>query len=154
MLESLCARGVILFQWVTMDEEYGRDTTLLTHLDSAGRYYMAEVPHSTRGWRKRPHTTISPAGSPAGTSGSPPPRTRLMPGSPKPQRIDALAKTLPGKAWQRFTLQEGTKGPVVVEIAAIRVTTVQDRLPGREETPRRGVCTSSSFGGAQATCMN
>ena len=91
--------------------------------------YMAEVPHSTRGWRKRPHIAIPPA-APQGRS---PTHARLVPGSPKPQRIDAPAKTLPGKAWQRFTLQEGTKGPVVVEIAAISVTTVQDRLPGREE---------------------
>ena len=129
MLEPLCTRGVLPFQWVTMDEEYGRNTTLLTHLDSARRYYMAEVPHSTRGWRKRPHTAIPPAGP----HGRAPTRAQLVPGSPKAQRVDAMEKTLPGKAWHRFTLQEGTKGPVVVEIAAIRVTTVADRLPGREE---------------------
>ncbi len=129
MLEPLCARGVLTCQWVTMDEEYGRNTTLLTHLDSAGRYYMAEVPHSTRGWRKRPRTALPPAGP----HGRTPTREQLVSGSPTAQRVDALAKTLPGKAWRRFTLQEGTKGPVVVEIAAIRVTTVQDGLPGREE---------------------
>lgn len=129
MLEPLRTRGVLPFQWVVMDEEYGRDTSLLTHLDCAGLYYMAEVPHSTRGWRKRPRTAIPPARP----NGRPPTRARLVPGSPKAQRTDALAKTLPGKAWHRFTLQEGTKGPVVVEIAATRVTTVANGLPGREE---------------------
>jgi SRSO17 transposase len=129
MLEPLRARGIVPFQWVTMDEEYGRDTALLTHLDNAGLYFMAEVPHSTRGWRQRPKTALPPAP----VTGRAPTRVRVVPGTPKPRRADEWAKVLPGKAWQRFTLKEGTKGPLVVEIAALRVTTVEDKLPGREE---------------------
>jgi len=64
-------------------------------------------------------------------------RQRACNGYPahKPQRIDALAEALNGHQWHRFTLQEGTKGPLVTDIAAIRVTVVEDSLPGREGWP-------------------
>lgn len=130
MLESVIQRAVLPFQWVTMDEGFGRDTVLLNRLNTAEIWYMAEVPHSTRGWRHRPQTHVPP---PSSDMGRPPTRVQLVPGALKAQRIDALAKELTGKQWHRFTLQEGTKGPLVADIAAIRATVVEDSLPGREE---------------------
>jgi SRSO17 transposase len=113
-----------------MDEGYGRDTALLNRLNDAGIGYMAEVPHSTRGWRRRPKTDVPP---PSSDTGRLPTRVQLVPGAPKAQRIDAMAEALNGNPWHRFTLQEGTKGPLVADLAAIRVTVVEDSLPGREE---------------------
>jgi SRSO17 transposase len=130
MLEPLIQRGVVPFKWVTMDEGYGRDTVLLNRLNDADIWYMAEVPHSTRGWRRRPKTYVPP---PSSDTGRPPTRVQLVPGAPKAQRIDAMAQALNGNQWHRFTLQEGTKGPLIADIAAIRVTVVEDSLPGREE---------------------
>ena len=130
MLEPLIQRGVLPFKWVTMDEGYGRDTVLLNRLNDAEIWYMAEVPHSTRGWRRRPKTYVPP---PSSDTGRPPTRVQLVPGAPKAQRVDAMAPALNGNQWHRFTLQEGTKGPLVADIAAIRVTVVEDGLPGREE---------------------
>jgi SRSO17 transposase len=37
---------------------------------------------------------------------------------------------LPRTQWQRLTIQEGSKGPLVADFAWLRVTTVRDRLPG------------------------
>jgi len=70
---------------------------------------MAEVPHSTRGWRRRPKTDVPPLSS---GMGRPPTRVQLVPGAPQAQRIDGMAHTLNGNQWHRFTLQESTKGPV------------------------------------------
>ena len=120
MLEPLIQRGGLPFQWVTMDEGYGRDTVLLNRLNDADIWYMAEVPHSTRGWRRRPKTYVPP---PSSDTGRPPTQVQLVPGVPKAQRIDAMAQALNGNQWHRFTLQEGAKGPL-------------GRRPGRN--PRHG----------------
>ncbi len=130
MLAPLIQHEVLPFQWVTMDEGFGRDTVLLNRLNAAEIWYMAEVPHSTRGWRHRPKTQVPP---PSSDRGRPPTRVQLALDAPKPQRVDAIAKELKEKQWHRFTLQEGTKGPLVADIAAIRATVVEDGLPGREE---------------------
>jgi SRSO17 transposase len=130
MIERLHARGVLEFQWVLFDEHFGQNTALLTHLDDAGLYYFAEVPHSTRAWGRRPKTHVPLAKSKHGRT---PTRMRLAPGQPKPQRVDAIAKTLRPKQWHRLTIKEGTKGPQVVEVAALRAVMVDDELPGRTE---------------------
>jgi SRSO17 transposase len=130
MLTPLIQRDRLPFKWVTMDEGFGRDTRLLNRLDQAQIWYMAEVPHSTRGWRRRPKTEVP---RPSSDTGRPPTRVQLVVGASKAKRVDAIAKELNGNQWHRFTLQEGTKGPLVADIAAIRVTVVEDGLPGRDE---------------------
>jgi hypothetical protein len=44
-----------------------------------------------------------------------------------------LAAALPPRAWQAFIIHEGSKGPLAVEVAAVRVVMAEDDLPGREE---------------------
>jgi SRSO17 transposase len=127
MLEAVLLCQVLPFQWVVMDEGYGRNTWLLNRIHEYNKYYMAEVPHSTQGWRCPPKTEMVPARPKR------PARRRLVRGARKAKRLDAVAKTLKKSHWQRFTLQEGSKGPLVVEIAALRMTVVEDKLPGREE---------------------
>ncbi len=91
---------------------------------------MAEVPHSIRGWRCPPKTELVPA-RPSSQQRSP--RRRLGRSARQAKRFDVVAKSLKKKHWQRFTLQEGSKGPLVVDIATLRMTVVENKLPGREE---------------------
>jgi SRSO17 transposase len=130
MVAAVLQRGRVPFQWVAMDEGFGRATQLLDQIHSAHKYFFAEIACDTRAWRYRPK--VRPPGPPPAT-GRPPTRTYLAPGAPAAQRVDALARQLPGKQWQRCLIHEGTKGPMVVEIAAVRVVMVQDGLPGRAE---------------------
>jgi SRSO17 transposase len=130
MIEPLIQRGVVPFQWIVMDEGYGRDTRLLNRINEHKKYYLAEVPHSTRGWRQPPKTERVPA-RPSSPNHSP--RRRLVRGARKAKHLDAVAKRLKKDQWQRFSLQEGSKGPLVVDIAALRMTVVEDKLPGRED---------------------
>jgi hypothetical protein len=53
---------------------------------------------------------------------------------------------LPRKQWQRCLIHEGTKGPMEVEMAAVRVVRVQDGRPGRSEwlVIRRPIGTDST----------
>jgi len=130
MLEPLIQRGELPFQWVVMDEGYGRDTRLLNCINEYKKYYMAEVPHSIRGWRCPPKTELAPA-RPSSQQRSP--RRRLVRSARQAKRFDVVAKSLKKNHWHRFTLQEGSKGPLVVDIATLRMTVVENKLPGREE---------------------
>ena len=56
LVEQLQARQVLPFDWVLVDEGFGKDPTFLDRLDAAKLLYLAEVPHSTRVWLRRPPT--------------------------------------------------------------------------------------------------
>lgn len=130
MIDALIAAAVVPFQWVTMDEGYGRAPHLLDRIHAHGKYFFAEVPRSTRTWRSRPKV-VPPGPSPA--TGRPPTVTYLAPDAPAAQRVEHLAQALPKRRWQKYIVHEGTKGPVAVEVAALRVVMVEDGLPGRAE---------------------
>lgn len=130
MIDAVIEAAVVPFQWVTMDEGYGRAPHLLNRIHAHGKYFFAEVPRSTRAWRSRPKVT--PPGPPPAT-GRPPTVTYLAPGASAAQRVEHLAQALPKKYWRRYVVHEGSKGPMAIEVAAVRVVMVEDGLPGRDE---------------------
>jgi SRSO17 transposase len=128
MIETLHERGVLPFQWVTFDEHFGNNPALLDKVADMGLRYLAEVPHDTRVWLKRPRSEVPPAKR----KGRPPTRERLRPGEPLPVQVDRLADELPSTEWARFMIKEGAKGPMVAEFAFLRAVAVRDDLPGPE----------------------
>jgi len=130
MLQAVMAEGVVSFRWVTMDEGYGTAGYLLDLIDRAGKLFFAEIPRDKQAWLQRPKS-VPPAAP--GPTGRPPTLTHLAPDAPPAQRVDALAVQLPPAAWQRFIIQEGSKGSIEVEIAIQRVVMADEELPGRDE---------------------
>jgi SRSO17 transposase len=130
MVEVLLHRGRVPFQWVAMDEGFARATHLLDHIHSANKYFFAEIARTTHAWRYRPK--VVPPGPPPPV-GRPPTVTYLASGAPSAQPVEQLAHQLPKREWQRCIIHEGTKGPMEVEIAAVRVVMVAEGLPGRSE---------------------
>ena len=49
--------------------------------------------------------------------------------------VDALAAALPPGDWQAALIQEGSKGPLLAEVACVRAVAVRDGLPGPGWTP-------------------
>lgn len=128
MLEEVHQRGVVTFRWVLGDEEFGRDTRLLDQVAGLGYWYFMEVPANTRVWQERPQTEV-----PAWTGrGRQPKRKRLGAEAPAPQTVTDVAAQLPAEKWQRYTLHEGSKGPLVADVACVRVVAVREGLPGPE----------------------
>jgi SRSO17 transposase len=125
LVTTVRQRGSLPFGWVTMDEGFGRDTTLLDRLAGADLCYLAEVPHDTRVWTERPAAPVPPA-APV-TEGV---HVRLVDPPPLPQRVDAVAAQLPAAAWQQALVKEGSKGPLLVQVAGQRVVAVRGGLPG------------------------
>jgi SRSO17 transposase len=115
-------------RWVTCDEAFGRDTDFLDHVARSGLWYFAEVPHDTRLWRQRPVTAV-PTWSGHGRK---PTRARVGVGEPVADVVTAIAATVPVAQWARQVIKEGSKGPMVADIAALRVVAVRERLPGPE----------------------
>jgi SRSO17 transposase len=128
LVTSLHHRGVLPFQWVTCDEQFGANPVLLDHIASLGLFYLAEVAHDTHIWQERPPTAV-PA---RGKRGPAPSRERLTPAAPSPLRVDVLAGQVAPRQWQRYQIKEGAKGPLVGEFAFLRVVPVRDELPGEE----------------------
>ncbi len=127
LIAGLRARGDLPFRWVTGDEHFGNTPVLLDRIADAGLAYFMEVPHNVRVWAARPPTAVPAA---TGRKGHPFTRPRLAPGAPAPVRVDALAAALPPSAWQPAQIQEGSKGPLVAEVAFVRAVAVRDGLPG------------------------
>jgi SRSO17 transposase len=127
LIAGLRARGALPFRWVTGDEHFGNTPVLLDQIAGAGLAYFMAVPHNVRVWAARPPTAVPPA---TGKKGGRFTRLRLAPGAPAPVRVDALATALPTAAWQVAQIQEGSKGPLLAEVAFVRAVAVRDGLPG------------------------
>jgi len=126
MISGLVERATVPFRWVTCDETYGEIPPFLDEIAALKKWYLAEVPTDTRVWLRTP--AIEPPGR--GLLGRPRTRPRVRRTAPRPQEMRKLMAQLPRSAWQRRVIKEGSKGPLVVEFAFVRVTPVRGELPG------------------------
>ena len=125
------ARGMgVPHSWVNMDADYGKVPKFLDALHDLSERYAAQVPSSTQVWTEKPRTHIPP---PQSGRGRRPTRLRLAKGAPKSKSVKATADALPVKAFKSAILREGEKGPIRVEVAALRVWNKRADIPGREE---------------------
>jgi len=106
---GLVLRCSVRFDWITGDEEFGRDGALLDQLEQGQQRYLLEVPADTTVWADRP--------------------LRQTPDESVWQ-VRQLVETLPAKAWHVVKLREGAKGPLVFEFARLRVWAVRHRHAG------------------------
>ncbi len=127
-------------RWLTADEAFGADPAFLDRVAAAGLWYLAEVPRTTPVWplqdpasgatRARPRRWVPP--QTASRKGPVPRREQLHPASPPKDTVATVAAALSAAAWHPYRILEGRKGPLVVDLAAVRVIGVRDRLPGPE----------------------
>ena len=128
MIQAVHEAGTLRASWVACDEAFGRDTSLLDHIDGVGLWYFAEVPHDTQVWRHRPATAVPPWSG----QGRKSTRLQVLAGEAPPAAVAPLAASLPPDCWVRRTIKEGSKGPLVAHFAALRVIAMRAGLPGPE----------------------
>lgn len=126
MIQTVLERAEVPFRWVTCDETYGKNPAFLDGIAALGKFYLAEVSKDTGVWVRTP--TVEPPGP--GLLGRPRLHPRVKRTAPAAQEMQALMAQLPERSWQRQTIKEGSKGPLVVEFAFMRVTPVRNKLPG------------------------
>ena len=128
LLQDTVARGTLPFQWVAADALYGNAPAFRDGVAALGKWYFTEIKCTTLLWRSRPALYLPVRQG----RGRRPTRWRLAPTAEKPMCASALVADLPADAWTTATIKEGSKGPIVCNFAALRVTEARSNLPGPE----------------------
>src|SRR4051794_705203 len=108
--------------WITADEEYGRNGDFLDELELLEQRYVVEVPVTTTVWTADPAMCV-PAYSGRG-------RVPTRPGRASVRSVAAVVSELPAEQWQALCVGQGAKGPLVFEFAAVRVWAVRHGQAG------------------------
>jgi SRSO17 transposase len=105
--KMVLGRGQMLpHRWVVGDENYGRPTEFRDLLHQKGERYLLEVPKTAKVWLPR--------------------------GGGWMRAVDWTDR-LPKRAWKKFTVRDGEKGPLTVRAAKARVYTKRQKGPERPE---------------------
>ena len=128
LLREAIERGSLPFQWVAVDALYGNTPAFLDGVAALGKYYFAEIACDTQVWLRRPEVWLPPARG----RGRPPSKARLRYPFQRARRVDAIARRIKPVKWQQVCIKEGSKGPILAEIASVRVWNVREGLPGEE----------------------
>jgi SRSO17 transposase len=119
------------------DEHYGMIPRFLDGVEARQTWYVAEVPASTKVWIGAPQVEAPGQGALGRLRQHP----RLAHGEAKAQELAQVAAGLPAEAWQRYTVKEGSKGPIEAMFALVRVTRARR---GRPDTPAWLICRRST----------
>lgn len=123
---SKARRDAFPHAWIIGDEEFGKLPWFQDWLHEDGERYVLEIPCSHRLWVTLPRRRIR---GPKGLSE----RLRMRgPGRPRLVRGDVLAGELPKRAWTVHEVRDGSKGPIRVRAALLRV-----RLHRQQKVQRR-----------------
>jgi SRSO17 transposase len=126
MLASAWDQGVPM-RWVVGDEVYGDAGYFRKGISDRKRRYVLTVSTPTAVWLRRPK--VEPAQCSA--SGRLRRKARLARGAASPLTVEAVAVSWPAEQWERLTVAEGEKGPIVYDWARQRVVESQEGLPGK-----------------------
>ena len=110
-------------KWIGCDATFGSDIHFLESLPK-GYYYFADVRSNTKVFLKRPNVDLPPYKG----RGRRPKRLQLLPDQPQPQTVSDIARSTKCR-WKPVVLAEGAKGPIVAEMARLRVYPSRDGLP-------------------------
>jgi len=126
LLARSVAQGDVPARWLAADALYGDSRAFRDGVAGLGLWYFTAVACSTLIWRRHPALIVRPwAGK-----GRKPTKQQLKTPTNRPYRLDELLHRLPKSAWIRTTIKEGSKGPIVYDLAFVRVTEAREGLPG------------------------
>ena len=117
LIRQTAALGVVALDWITADEEYGRNGEFLDELETLGHRYVVEVPVTTTVWTEDPAACVPPYGGRG--------RVPTRPSRASVRSVVAVASALPSAGWQVVQVRPGAKGPLAFEFAAVRVWAVR-----------------------------
>jgi SRSO17 transposase len=126
LLQAIAKRGFLLGRWVAADALYGNSVAFRDAVVALDKWYFTEVSSDQLIWRRTPALIVPPWSG----KGRKPSRQRLKTPSNASYRVDELLWRLPKTAWTRTTIKEGSKGPIVCDVAFVRVNEARDGLPG------------------------
>jgi SRSO17 transposase len=129
LLQAIAKRGHLLGRWVAADALYGNAPAFRDAVVALDKWYFTEVSSDQLIWRRTPALLVPPWSG----KGRKPTRQRLKTPANASYRVDQVLWRLPKTAWTRTTIKEGSKGPIVCDLAFLRVNEARDGLPGARQ---------------------
>ena len=114
--------SIVTLDWITGDEEYGRNGQFLDEVEELNLRYVVEVPVTTTVWTEDPASCVPPYGGRG--------RVPTLPTRESVASVVMVASCLSSAAWQTLQIREGAKGPLAFEFAAVRVWAVRHGKAG------------------------
>jgi SRSO17 transposase len=122
LIRQTVALDVVGLDWITADEEYGKNGGFLDEVEQLELRYVVEVPVSTTVWTEDPALCVPPYGGRG--------RMPTRPSRESVASVAAVASGLDRAVWQTLQIREGAKGPLAFEFAAVRVWAVRHGAAG------------------------
>jgi SRSO17 transposase len=122
LIRQTAALGVVPLDWVTADEEYGKNGEFLDEVEGLELRYVVEVPVTTTVWTEDPALCVPPYGGRG--------RVPTRPTREAVASVAAIVSGLAPEAWRTLQVRQGAKGPLAFEFAAVRVWAVRHRAAG------------------------
>jgi SRSO17 transposase len=122
LIRQTVALDLVTLDWITADEEYGKNGEFLDELEQLELRYVVEVPVNTTVWTEEPALCIPPYGGRG--------RVPTRPSREAVASVAAVASGLDPQAWRTLEVRPGSKGPLAFEFACVRVWAVRRRAAG------------------------
>ena len=116
LIRETVVLGIVTLDWITADEEYGRNGEFLDEMEQLKQRYVVEVPVNTTVWTEDPAVVRPAVGRPG------PGAERSEPGVGG--SVAAVASALPAESWRTLQVRRG-EGAACFEFAAVRVWAVR-----------------------------
>lgn len=113
LISKIYKTGLFPAKWIGCDAVFGSDWAFLESLPR-DKYYFASIKSDTFAFVTKPKTGVPPYQG----HGRRPVKPRVLRGAPKTVGKIARSKKC---AWTKVVLAEGAKGPIVAEVACLRV---------------------------------
>src|SRR3954447_20828719 len=114
--------GVVALDWITADEDYGKNGEFLDELETLELRYVVEVPVTTTVWTEDPAGCVPPYSGRG--------RVPTQPSRASVRSVAAVVAALPPERWRTLQIRPGAKGPLSFEFAAMRVWAVRHGAAG------------------------
>jgi SRSO17 transposase len=117
LIRQTTALGIVSLDWITADEEYGKNGEFLDEVERLDLRYVVEVPVTTTVWTEDPASCVPPYGGRG--------RVPTRPTRAAVAKVATVVSGLGRGAWQTLRVRQGAKGPLAFEFVAVRVWAVR-----------------------------
>jgi SRSO17 transposase len=122
LIRQAVVLDVVRLDWITADEEYGKNGGFLDEVEQLELRYVVEVPVSTTVWTEDPASCVPPYGGRG--------RVPTRPSRESVTSVAAVASGLGREAWRTLRVRPGAQGPLAFEFACVRVWAVRHGAAG------------------------